>query len=242
MRKIQVWGHRGASGYAPENTLPSFALAAKMGADGVELDIQKTKDGQIVVIHDETVDRTAFSSGFVKDFTYEEIRAMKIRNAGKYEEARIPLMSEVFDLLKDTDLLINIELKTGVFDYAGIEEEIVSMVKEKGYEDRVIYSSFNHYSIMKLKKIDPKAKTAFLYQDGFMDIAEYGKKYGVDALHPWVENLRYPGFMEEAEKNGLDVNVWTVNSEKELKLCKKCNVHAVITNYPDRALEFLEEE
>ena len=132
MKTPLIWGHRGASGYAPENTLDSFAKAVELHADGIELDIQLTKDGQIVVCHDEFIDRTSTGKGFLKDYTLEELRQFDF---GKvipgYGHADIPLMSEVFELIRPTDLTINIELKTGVFDYEGIEEKILAMT-EKG--------------------------------------------------------------------------------------------------------------
>jgi glycerophosphoryl diester phosphodiesterase len=116
-----VWAHRGASGSAPENTLAAFKMAAEMGADGVELDIQKTRDGVIVVCHDEKVDRTSNGSGWIKDFSFDEIRKLDFCNGNQeYEGIRIPTMEEVLDLLADTGLTINIELKTGIIFYEKI--------------------------------------------------------------------------------------------------------------------------
>lgn len=233
-----VWAHRGASGYAPENTIPAFKLAAEMGADGVELDVQFTKDGQIVVCHDETIDRTSNGCGWVKDHTLEELKSLNFDNGNKaYEGAQIPTMQEVFDALRPTDLTINIELKTGIIFYKGLENDIIDLVHKNGFEDRVIYSSFNHYSVMKIKELDPQAKTGFLYMDGTLDMPSYGKIHGVNALHPALYNLQFPDFMKECSENGLDVNVWTVNDEKYMKLCRQAGVHAIITNYPKKALE-----
>ena len=237
-----VFAHRGASGYAPENTLPSFGLAAEMKADGIELDIQLTKDGQIVVIHDEWIDRTSDGKGFVKDYTLEELRRFDFsKTIPGAPHADIPLMSEVFELIRPTDLTINIELKTSIFDYEGIEEKILAMTEEYGMEDRVIYSSFNHYSILRIQKLNPSAKTAFLCQDGPIGFAAYAKKYGVDAIHPLFCNLRYPGFMKEAEEEGLLVNVWTPNEPDHIRMCALCGVDGIITNYPDVARQVIEE-
>ena len=123
-----IWGHRGASGYAPENTLPAFKMAADMGADGVELDIQMTKDGVIVVCHDETIDRTSSGKGWLKDFTFDELRRLDFSNGNTaYEGVQIPTMEEVFDLLEPTGLLINIEIKTGIVFYEKIEEKILEL-------------------------------------------------------------------------------------------------------------------
>lgn len=243
MNDILVWGHRGASGYKPENTLSAFQEAVNQKADGVELDIQLTKDGEIVVIHDETVNRTTNGIGFVKDFTLSEIQALNANvTHPEVEEEHIPTMKEVFELLKPTNLTINIELKTGIFDYEGIEEKIVALTQEEGFENRVLYSSFNHYSILRIQELDSNAKTAFLYADGPIDMPTYGKAYHVDALHPDIVNLKYPNFMEECCELGLDVNVWTVNSKEQILYAKKKGVHAIIGNYPDRIRKYLEEE
>ncbi len=236
-----IWGHRGASGYAPENTLPAFKLAADMGADGIELDIQETKDGVIVVCHDETVDRTSSGAGWIKDYTFEELRKLDFSNKNAaYEGTKIPSMEEVFELLGPTGLTINIELKTGIVFYEKIEEKILDMAKQMGWEDRVIYSSFNHYTVRRIKELNPDAKAGLLYADGPIDMPGYGKRLGVNALHPALYNLQYPNFMQDCAANGLDVNVWTVNSAEHLMLCKQFGVNAVITNYPKKARELYE--
>ena len=231
-----IWGHRGASGHAPENTLPAFRMAADMGADGVELDVQETKDGVLVVCHDETVDRTSNGAGWVKDFTFEEIRKLDFSGGNAaYEGVKIPSMEEVLDLLAPTGLTINIELKTGIVFYDRIEEKILQLVRNKNWEDRVIYSSFNHYSVRRIKELDPAAKTGLLYADGPIDMPGYGKRIGADALHPALYNLQSPALLEDCRRYGLAVNVWTVNSAQELLLCRDLGVNAVITNYPEKA-------
>lgn len=236
-----IWAHRGASGSRPENTISAFKKAIKDGADGIELDIQLTKDGEIVVCHDETVDRTSDGTGYVKDFTLRELKKLNF-NKTHPETARaaIPTMREVFDLIKPTALTINIELKTGVFDYEGIEQKIIGLTHEAGMQDRVIYSSFNHYTIKRIQALDKDAKTAFLYADGALDMPEYGEKNGVKALHPDYSCLRYPEFMEKCRAKGLDVNVWTVNTAKQMKKCAEAGVHAIITNHPAYARQVLE--
>ena len=237
-----IWGHRGASGYAPENTLPAFKLAADMGADGVELDVQMTSDGVLVVCHDETIDRTSTGAGWLKDFTFEELRRLDFSNGNAaYEGTRIPAMEEVFDLLEPTGLTINIELKTGIIFYDRIEEKLLELTKRKGWEDRVIYSSFNHYTVRRIRELCPDAKVGLLYGDGPIDMPGYGHRLGANALHPAFYNLQYPDYMEDCRKYGLDVNVWTVNSEKDLLACAQYGVSAVITNYPAKAKALYEK-
>lgn len=148
MKKPEIWAHRGASGYCPENTLPAFEKAVEMGAQGIELDIQLTKDEKIVVIHDEWINRTSDGEGWVKDYTLEELRRYNYnKNFPELGHVDIPTMEEVFALIRPTDLIINIELKTGIVFYDRLEERILELTKRMGMEDRVIYSSFNHYSI-----------------------------------------------------------------------------------------------
>lgn len=236
--KPLVWAHRGASGYAPENTLAAFQKAVDLGADGVELDIQLTKDDQIVVIHDETIDRTSDGKGWVKDYTLEELRAFNYnRTKPEYKHADIPTMREVFELLKPTGLFINIEIKTGVVFYEKIEEKILALTKEMGMEDRVCYSSFNHYTVTRIHELNPDAEIGFLYADGPIDMPSYGVKHGVNALHPALYNLQYDGFVKECKEKGLKLNVWTVNERPYMEMCCQYGVDAIITNYPDIAKE-----
>ena len=236
--KPLVWAHRGASGYAPENTLAAFQKAVDLGADGVELDIQLTKDDQIVVIHDETIDRTSDGKGWVKDYTLEELRAFNYnRTKPEYKHADIPTMREVFELLKPTELFINIEIKTGVVFYEKIEEKILALTKEMGMEDRVCYSSFNHYTVTRIHELKPDAEVGFLYADGPIDMPSYGVKHGVNALHPALYNLQYDGFVKECKEKGLKLNVWTVNERRYMEMCCQYGVDAIITNYSDIAKE-----
>ncbi|MCD8074424.1 MAG: glycerophosphodiester phosphodiesterase [Lachnospiraceae bacterium] len=232
----EVWAHRGASGYEPENTLEAFELAARMSADAVELDVQMSRDGELVVIHDETTTRVSGVKLWVKDCSLQELKALNVNQTfPMHTPVHIPTLQEVYDLLKPTGLRVNVELKTGVVLYPQIEEAVLKAAKDMGMEERVIYSSFNHYTLRRIKELKPQAETGMLYADGIWQSAAYGVILGVDALHPALYNLQYPGFMEQAREKGLKVHVWTVNEEEHLRQMRKMNVDAVITNYPDRA-------
>ena len=147
MNRTKVWAHRGASGYAPENTLEAFQKAIEQNADGIELDVQMTKDGELVVIHDETIDRVCEGSGWVKDFTYGKLCRFHFNKTHpEYEHAQIPTLEEVYALIKPTDLTINVEIKTGVVFYPEIEKRVLELTARMGMEERVLYSSFNHYT------------------------------------------------------------------------------------------------
>ena len=235
-----IWAHRGASGYCPENTLAAFQKAVELCADGIELDVQMTKDGELVVCHDETIDRTSNGSGWIKDKTLAELKALDFSCGQKdFSGATIPTMREVFELLSDTDILINIELKTGIVFYPGMAEKLLELTAECGFKDRVIYSSFNHYTIKHMREISPEAKLGFLYADGTIDMPAYAQKYGVQALHPALYNIQFPGFIEECHKEGIAVNVWTVDSDEYIEMSYRAGVDAIITNYPDKAFEVI---
>ena len=217
--KTQVWAHRGASAYAPENTLEAFRLAAEMGADGVELDVQLSRDGELVVAHDETIDRVSNGTGYIKDYTLAQLKKLSFnRLFPNFKDARIPTLKEVYELLKPAGLTVNVELKTGIILYPEIEEKVLALTVSMGMEDRVIYSSFCHPSLVRLKELDSGLKTGLLYSD---------------ALHPALYHMQDPQLIPAARRQGLAVNVWTVNEEPHMEMLMQQKVDAIITNRPD---------
>lgn len=235
--RTKIWAHRGASGYAPENTLEAFHLAVRQGADGVELDVQMTKDGYLVVVHDESIERVSDGYGCVRDFTLSELRSFNFnRTHPEYARVQIPTLEEVYECLKPTGMTINVELKTGVISYPGIEEAVVALTEGMGMTSQVIFSSFNHRSVARVKKLCPEAKTGILFVDVMVDTVDYASRIGVEALHPGLWHLRMPGLAGEWLQSPLAVHVWTVNEEEDMKEMMALGVDAVITNYPDRAL------
>ena len=231
-----VIAHRGASGYAPENTLEAFRLAMDMGADGFELDVHMSKDGQLVVIHDDTVDRTTNGTGLVKELTLSQLQDLDASNGMEaYRGARIPTLGEVFDLVRDTKHIVNVEVKTDDWFYPGIEEACLALAKEKGMEDRVIYSSFNHHTLIKLRELKPDARLGLLFGDIMFKPWEYAKQLPVDYLHPMKMNIHRPGFAEATYAAGYGINMWTINDRETMQLCLKHGA-GIITNYPDVAI------
>lgn len=242
MKNIKVWAHRGASGYAPENTLPAFAKAIEMQADGIELDVQMTKDGELVVIHDETLERVSGVKGWIKDVTYEELRNLNVNlRFPEYGQVTIPTLREVYEIILPTQMVINVELKNGVIFYPELEEKVFALTKEMGMWDRVLFSSFNHYSVVKMKEMDPTAKVGFLYADGIIDMPKYAVKYHVEALHPALYNLQFPGMVQECKEMGIQIHSWTVNEVEHMHMLCQFQVDAIITNYPDVALRIVKD-
>lgn len=235
--QTDIFAHRGASHYAPENTVPAFELAHQQGADGIELDVQLTKDGELVVIHDETIDRVSDGRGAVRDYTLEELKGFSFHNhMEQYGKVEIPTLREVLRLIKRWGMKLNIELKTGIYPYPGIEEKTLEMVRQEKVEKQVIYSSFNHYTIRRIRQLDPKAETAYLFSDVILDVDKYAARNGVSGLHPALYHVKMENFLREYLDSGLAVRVWTVNQKADMEELIRAGVDAVITNKPDVAL------
>lgn len=237
IRETKVWAHRGASGYRPENTMEAFELAIRQGADGIELDVHTSADGQLIVIHDETVDRVTDGNGLVGEKTLKALKKLKVSTSAEPEGIyRIPTLQEVLDLMHTTDMMVNIELKNSICFYPGMEEKVLKAVKEMKMEEQLIYSSFNHYSLLKMKQLDSQVQTGILFSDGWVNPAMYAKNLGINAVHPAVYHLKYPQFREEVKRAGLKMHVWTADKPEHIQLVKEAGAEAVITDYPDRAI------
>jgi glycerophosphoryl diester phosphodiesterase len=240
-RTTRVLGHRGASAYAPENTMAAFELAADQGADGLEIDIQPTRDGVVVVLHDDTVDRTSDGTGRVVDLTFDEVRALRFDRGFEdaYAGERIPSLAEVLDLVAARDLYLNIEVKGHDGRYATLAAEAARTVRERGLVDQVIFSSFHHTSMAELKREHPDVATALLHMMDLHEIGEYGRRAGADALHPGYLGLS-PLMVHQAREAGLAVNGWTmpqpftsVTEVQQIADMLDLGLDAVITNVPD---------
>ena len=235
--KTMIQAHRGASAYLPENTLESFSLAIEQGADGIELDVHLSKDNKIVVAHDERLERVSDGTGYINDHTLEELKSL---NFGKLSAGgpvcRIPTLAEVFSLVKPTTLTLNIELKTTELLYPELPEKLVALAKEYRMEERLIYSSFNHYSLLQIKKIEPEARIGLLYELGMVDPWVYANYVKAYAIHPhYYVIAALPETVARCHENGVKVNVWTVDGAEAIKQMLKCGVDGIITNRPDAA-------
>lgn len=238
----KVWAHRGASGYYPENTMSAFEEAVKQKADGIELDVHLTKDGYLIVCHDETLNRTTNGKGFIKQHNLYELKQL---DAGswfdkKSKGEKIPLLEEVMELVRSSDIELNIEIKAGSIFYPGIEEKVLKMIDKYSLREKVIVSSFDHYSLVKIKSIDKNIKTGILYTEALYKPINYMKTTGADALHPNYITLT-KDVVEEARSLGIDINTYTVNKEEHIRMVKAMNVNAIITNYPDITRSILSE-
>lgn len=239
---VQIFAHRGFSGYYPENTMLAFQkVAEETVADGIELDIQLTKDGEIVIMHDEMLDRTTNGSGWLKDHTLEELKMLSVgvNVKGFFPRQTIPTLREYFTWLKTTKLITNIELKTSYFEYDGIEEKLIAMVKEFGLEDQIWYSSFNHYTVARIKKLMPEAKCGLLTDTWLMNIGEYAASQGAASVNARTYFCAKKGVAADLHAHNIALQAWTPNDAEMMQELVDAGVDVLITNYPDIAAKVL---
>ena len=239
---MKNFAHRGFSGKYPENTILAFQKALDEGVDGIELDVQLTSDGEVVIIHDEKVDRTTDGEGTVVSYTLEELKKLDASYiySGQMGFNPIPTLREYFDLVKNSSIVTNIELKTGINEYPGLEEKVYALIKEYHLEDRIIISSFNHYSVLRMKAIAPELSYGFLSDTWIYNAGQYTKSYGVDCYHPLFLQLKQE-IVDEIKAAGLVINTWTVNTEEQIRDLYAKGVDTVIGNYPDLTARVLKE-
>lgn len=233
-----IFAHRGFSGYYPENTMLAFQKTAEESlADGIELDIQMTKDGELVIMHDETLDRTTNGSGYLKDYTLEELKTLSVgvNVKGFFPRQTIPTLREYFTWLKTTKLITNIELKTSVFEYKGIEEKLIAMVHEFGLEEQIWYSSFNHYTIAKVKELMPEAKCGLLMDTWLMNVGSYAASQNAATVNACSWFCCKEGVAEDLHAHGIKLQAWTPNYADLMKKLVDCGTDVLITNFPDIA-------
>ncbi len=246
---INIIAHRGANKVAPQNTLPAFRKAIEMKADGFENDVHLTKDAIPVVCHNYDIDQTSDGSGFIRDYTYEELLKFDFGSyfSPEFAGTKIPTLDEFYELCTDMKV-INVEIKS---PRDGRLDEIVSKTIESAKKlnlcDRLIISSFDPEVLLKVKDIDSFVKTGILYDPNSAiaeeicdDLAAYAKKIRVDALHPYIAFLS-EDYIEEAHDAGLIVNPWTVNKDFQIENLCAWGCDGVITDVPDLARSIAEK-
>jgi len=229
---MEIWAHRGASARQPENTIASFAAAMEAGADGVELDVQLSSDGVPVVIHDEKVDRTHAGTGWVANQTVAQLQGLRSLQKPKADPltTRIPTLAETLDLLAAGAQRINIELKNSVKPYKSLETKVLAQVAERKLAERVVLSSFNHYSLQKLRERGWTGEMAAVHDGMLREAWRYFRELDVQAVHPPQHVLMIPGFVTRAHRAGFAVRVWTVNKSAQRQRCLRLGVDGIFTD------------
>lgn len=231
---MKVYAHRGYSGKYPENTMLAFQEASLTGCDGIELDVQLTKDGQVVIIHDETLDRTTDGTGFVRDYTLEELKRFNAAASwnGVHGFQAIPSFEEYCQWVQPLALVTDIEIKSGNYYYEGLEEKTLALIWKYGLERKVFFSSFNHLSIALLRHLAPGIPCgALIRKTGLGNAGHFCERFGFQYCHPSWEGLTRED-VENCREHGVAVNVWTVADMGVLENLNEWNCEGVITNYP----------
>ncbi|WP_412988206.1 glycerophosphodiester phosphodiesterase [Pediococcus siamensis] len=231
----KIIAHRGSKGVRPENTLPAFEKAIAEGADGIETDVHLSKDGALIIMHDETVDRTTNGTSKIFDKTLSELKELDAGSYFGYEYlgTRIPTLDEVVQLLiaKKFTGLFNLELKTDKIQYPGIEEKVAACMERQKLPFRLIYSSFHPQSLVKMHALDPDIEYASLFKVQTKFARQLYRKHLIKDWHPdirWVRAHRF--FLPHVQ-----LRPWTVNSDDDMRYCFKRKFDGIITDYPGRA-------
>lgn len=227
-----IWAHRGSRLRAPENTMAAFALAVDEGADGIELDVHLTADGHLVVRHDSDVLLPDGARALIRDLSLAQVRRV---------EPAAPQLQEVFDLLAPSRQSLNIEVKNGPILYPGIEEALIAAHRSSGMTERLVYSSFNHVSLVALRALEPSIKIAPLYEEALVDPWIYARHLGADATHPYFPTLALPGMIEGFSDAGIAVRAWTVNDPADWRWLIHAGIDAIITDDPAGAIAVRDE-
>lgn len=225
---LEVTGHRGAASYEPENTLRSFEKAIELGVDQIELDVHLSKDNELIVIHDEKLDRTTNGKGYVKDFTLAELKKF---DAGKGEV--IPTLREVFELVKNKDIVLQVELKSQNSEVAAIK-----LIEEYNYDDRVILISFHPKMLKNAKTINPRIKTGILVGDDLIDPIQLIKRTRADRIHINFRRVTKK-LVNHLHKKGIKIIVWTVDDPEDIEKMIKLGVDGICSNKPDLVISEL---
>ena len=238
---LKVYAHRGNQAQAVENSLTAFQDAVTAGADGIECDLHLTADGALVVIHDEQLDRTTDSQGEISDLSLAQIQGASLRFPdGRLTQDRVPSLPELLNLLRDLDFkgTLNLELKTDQKDYAGIEAAVLATVEELAPDFDIVYSSFNWYTLQRLKALAPGAKIAALVEEALLPYLSH-----LPVLEPTAIHLDRQLFQDEALRANFKhwpIRLWTVNDPADwayyASLAQDGHLEAIMTDTPAAAL------
>lgn len=242
---VMVIAHRGFSGEAPENTLAAFKKAIEVGSDMMELDVHFSKDGQVVVIHDDTLERTTNGRGKVADHTLQELKKL---DAGSWFESpfsgeQIPTLKEVLQLAQG-NILVNIEIKNeylGPYTISDLADRTLQEVKRRREVNRVIFSSFYPSGLHRIKEGNPQARLALLYHKSWNILEEVtgGKPFSILNLR---RSYLTKDKIAKVHQEGMKVNTYTVNSEGEMEQFIRWRIDGIITNHPDRLINILKRK
>lgn len=229
--------HRGASSAAPENTLAAFRAAAASGADGVEFDVQRTRDGELVVFHDDDVERVSDGRGMLAEMTLEQVKALDVGMwfGSRFRGERIPTLRETLELLRSTDLLLMIELKAP-WRYPGMEAEVAALLREYGLVERTQVRSFYHAALHEMFRVAPEIALSELWWERLPSDDEVTYKT-INCLYA----LYTPESVAQIHRRGQQATAWTVDDLEVARRLKAMGIDGLTTNVPERLLALWDE-
>jgi len=230
-----IWALLVSRPRAPENTVPAYELALESGADGIELDVHITSDGHLVCRHDETVAMPDGTHALIRDLTLDRLRTVDVGSEAS-GPLPVPTLAEVFALMAPTTAALNIDIKNGPLLYQGIEDALITAHSDSGMRERIVYSSFNHLTLVALREREPSVSIAPLYEEALVDPWAYALHMGADAAHPQYLTLGLAGMIEGFAAAGVKVRAWTVNADADMRALIGAGIDTIITDDPDTAL------
>ena len=235
----KIYAHRGGAKWAPENTMAAFRKCKENGVYGIELDIQRCKSGELVVIHDEDLKRTTNGAGLIKDTNFSDLSKVDAGSwfGKQFSNERVPLLSEVLTLL-DGKVVLNIEIKNTPVAYPGIEDDLLKVLKDYKHPETIIISSFDHEVLKRLHDKNPQYAIALLGDPIFCYLGNYAKNVGATAWHPYFGSMR-KDVIDAAHDSKLKVNVWTPNKVKEWEQLISQGVDGIVTDDPKALSDYL---
>lgn len=236
MREMFInYAHRGASAYYPQNTMSAFYAGVVMDANGIETDVHKTKDGVLVLFHDDTLDKVTDHTGRICDHTYEELLAVNVYNDDKTKSDKIPTLEDFLRTFSSEDLRFAIELKQD-----GIEKETVDMIEKYGAGEKVIITSFCFDYLRRVKEYAPQYKIGYLYKGDDKALEKVLSVSG-EQICPFAANVT-PELIKQARKSGLSVRAWGVSSEEIMRSLYDLGVDGMTVNFPDKLTEYIKSK
>lgn len=231
---MKIIAHRGASGYAPENTRASILEGLKRGCDGFEVDVQLTKDNKVVVFHDWSLERTSNGNGFLKEKTLGQLKTLDIGNwfSKEFKGEKVLTLEELLGIIPEEKLL-NIEIKVRHGEINQIEEKVLEILERHArINSNIIISSFDHRIIKKIKEIKPEIQVGLLITAGLLNMKNYISNFDLYSVHCGGEFISKIN-VEELKNMNIKIYAWTVNTVEEAKTLDSFGVDGIITNYPD---------
>lgn len=231
------YAHRGASSYAPENTISAFRKGVELGANGIELDLQETKDGQIVIFHDSIIDNKSTGKGKISDYTYKELYEFDFGNwfNEKYKGEKIVLFEDFAKEFLPKDLTFAIELKV-----EGIEQKTLNIIDKYKKHDNIYITSFTYQVLKKMRDIDKDIKLSWLTENITLDNINKLLNINANQICPRAEKVTKDDILL-ANTNGLGVRLWGIRNEEIMKQTYRLNIEGMTVNFPDKLKKLLKE-